>query len=324
MTHRQVASAFRRKIAVALAVALILPAEAGSHLAMQANPQAPFSSMRRHATGLKFTHVTGESGQYYMAEQMGAGVALFDYDGDDDLDVFFVQGGPAFVEARRASRRGPRRSRTRQPAVPQRSEGGGRRQADAALHRRDGGGRCRLPRLRNGRRGRRLRQRRASGSLRHRLPDGGAVSQQRQRHVCRRHRTVRDPRNPVEHQRSVPRLRPGRPARPLRGAVSRLHARVQQDLPRRRRRARLLQPALVQARSRRALPQRRQRKVHQRQRHGGHQQGIRRRARRLDRRLQRRRLARPLRRQRRHAEPVVDQHRQGHVPRRRACCPDPR
>ena len=29
-----------------------------------------------------------------MAEQMGAGVALFDYDNDGDLDVFFVQGGP--------------------------------------------------------------------------------------------------------------------------------------------------------------------------------------------------------------------------------------
>src|SRR5919106_1258776 len=45
------------------------------------------------ATGLKFTHVNGASGHYYMAEQMGAGVALFDYDNDGDLDVFLVQGG---------------------------------------------------------------------------------------------------------------------------------------------------------------------------------------------------------------------------------------
>jgi enediyne biosynthesis protein E4 len=46
------------------------------------------------STGLTFTHVNGATGQYYMAEQMGAGVALFDYDNDGDLDVFLVQGGP--------------------------------------------------------------------------------------------------------------------------------------------------------------------------------------------------------------------------------------
>jgi enediyne biosynthesis protein E4 len=43
--------------------------------------------------GLAFTHVSGASGQYYMAEQMGSGVALFDYDNDGDLDVFLVQSG---------------------------------------------------------------------------------------------------------------------------------------------------------------------------------------------------------------------------------------
>ena len=46
------------------------------------------------ATGLNFTHVNGATGKYYIAEEMGPGVALFDYDNDGDLDVFLLQGGP--------------------------------------------------------------------------------------------------------------------------------------------------------------------------------------------------------------------------------------
>jgi hypothetical protein len=45
------------------------------------------------AAGLTFTHVNGAAGRYYLPEVMGAGVALFDYDNDGDLDVFLVQGG---------------------------------------------------------------------------------------------------------------------------------------------------------------------------------------------------------------------------------------
>ena len=61
-----------------------------------------------------FTHVNGATGQYYLPEMMGAGVALFDYDNDGDLDVFLVQSG-ALDGGRERSRR--------LPPVSQRSDG---------------------------------------------------------------------------------------------------------------------------------------------------------------------------------------------------------
>jgi hypothetical protein len=43
-------------------------------------------------TGLDFVHFNGMSGELFMPEMMGSGVALLDYDGDGVLDLYLVQG----------------------------------------------------------------------------------------------------------------------------------------------------------------------------------------------------------------------------------------
>jgi hypothetical protein len=44
-------------------------------------------------TGIDFRHVNGATGSKYMVETLGSGLCVFDYDGDDRQDIYFVQSG---------------------------------------------------------------------------------------------------------------------------------------------------------------------------------------------------------------------------------------
>src|SRR5437879_13625891 len=78
-------------------VALLIGAAAARQTGSSTAPDKPFPGKFTDVTsalGVHFNYLSSHTPKHYLPETMGAGIALFDYDNDGRLDIFFVNGAP--------------------------------------------------------------------------------------------------------------------------------------------------------------------------------------------------------------------------------------
>jgi hypothetical protein len=92
----------RPAVVVALAAAVACASPENSPAARSEATAAPawFEEVAA-ARGVKFRHLSGHTDRFLLPEIMGGGAALFDMDGDGDLDAYLVQSGSVLNPSRK-------------------------------------------------------------------------------------------------------------------------------------------------------------------------------------------------------------------------------
>ena len=94
--HNAATNASKLRYNLAISIACVLSATGcdrqGSPGKATGLSSPPVFEDMAQSSDLVFKHDSGATGKYYFPEIMGAGIALLDYDGDNDLDVFVLQG----------------------------------------------------------------------------------------------------------------------------------------------------------------------------------------------------------------------------------------
>ncbi len=80
-----------RHLRITRRAALLLVLFYTASITTQADASITFSDVTSR-TGITFKHTDGSSGNRYLMETVSAGLALFDYDNDGDVDIYFLNG----------------------------------------------------------------------------------------------------------------------------------------------------------------------------------------------------------------------------------------